>query len=44
MGGDLTFGNAGNIALLDSTSANSGTTIKFTESSTTGNRNNPIVI
>jgi hypothetical protein len=44
MGVDLTVGNAGNLVLLDSTSVNSGTTIKFTESSATGNRNNQIVI
>lgn len=44
LGVDLTVGGAGNVVLLDSTSINSGTTIKFTESSTSGNRNNQVLI
>jgi hypothetical protein len=46
LGIDLTQGsaNAGNVVLLDSTSTNSGTTVKFIESSTQGPRNNQVVI
>jgi glucan 1,3-beta-glucosidase len=44
LGIDMTVGSAGNVVLLDSTSINSGTTIKFTESGTSGNRNNQITI
>ncbi|KAG4410993.1 hypothetical protein IFR04_015871 [Cadophora malorum] len=41
---DISGGNAGNVVLLDSTSTNSGATIKFRESSPVGNRNNQVVI
>ncbi|PQE14044.1 glucan endo-13-beta-glucosidase protein [Rutstroemia sp. NJR-2017a BBW] len=46
LGIDLTQGNAnaGNVVLLDSISTNSGTTVKFIESSTQGPRNNQVVI
>jgi glucan 1,3-beta-glucosidase len=44
LGVDLTVGGSGNMVLLDSTSINSGTTVKFTESSTVGNRNNQVLI
>jgi glucan 1,3-beta-glucosidase len=44
LGVDLTNGGAGNMVLLDSQSINSGVSVKFTESSTQGNRNNQVVI
>ncbi|CZT49770.1 related to exo-beta-1,3-glucanase [Rhynchosporium secalis] len=44
LGIDISGGGAGNIVLLDSTSTNSGPTVKFRESSTSGPRNNQVVI
>ncbi|KAL3428246.1 putative exo-beta-1,3-glucanase [Phlyctema vagabunda] len=44
LGIDLSQGNHGNVVLLDSNSINSGPTVKFTESSASGARNNQVVI